>query len=77
MKKILSLFLSKKAKKVYGVEIIPQAIDNAWINAKENNVENVEFFEVVLKTKNHGENRYKLHYQINVPVITDVNALNF
>ena len=40
-------------------------------------VENVEFFEVVLKTKNHGENRYKLHYQINVPVITDVNALNF
>jgi len=40
-------------------------------------VENVEYFEVVLKTKNHGENRYKLHYQINVPVVTDVNALNF
>ena len=40
----ITLFLSKKAKKVYGVEIIPQAIDNAWINAKENKVENVEFF---------------------------------
>ncbi|MGG5460425.1 23S rRNA (uracil(1939)-C(5))-methyltransferase RlmD [Clostridium sp. B9] len=40
----ITLFLSQKAKKVYGVEIIPQAIDNAWINAKENNVENVEFF---------------------------------
>ncbi len=40
----ITLFLSKKAKKVYGVEIIPQAIDNAWINAKENNVDNVEFF---------------------------------
>ncbi|HAT4301798.1 TPA: 23S rRNA (uracil(1939)-C(5))-methyltransferase RlmD [Clostridium perfringens] len=40
----ITLFISQKAKKVYGVEIIPQAIDNAWINAKENKVENVEFF---------------------------------
>ncbi|XZJ14669.1 23S rRNA (uracil(1939)-C(5))-methyltransferase RlmD [Clostridium perfringens] len=40
----ITLFLSQKAKKVYGVEIIPQAIDNAWINSKENKVENVEFF---------------------------------
>ena len=40
----ITLFLSQKAKKVYGVEIIPQAIENANINAKENNVENVEFF---------------------------------
>ncbi|EJT6499067.1 23S rRNA (uracil(1939)-C(5))-methyltransferase RlmD [Clostridium perfringens] len=40
----ITLFLSQRAKKVYGVEIIPQAIDNAWINAKENKVENVEFF---------------------------------
>ncbi|MGV1066515.1 23S rRNA (uracil(1939)-C(5))-methyltransferase RlmD [Clostridium perfringens] len=40
----ITLFLSQKAKKVYGVEIIPQAIDNAWINARENKVENVEFF---------------------------------
>ena len=40
----ITLFLSQKAKKVYGVEIIPQAIDNAWINVKEKKVENVEFF---------------------------------
>lgn len=40
----ITLFLSQKAKKVYGVEIIPQAIENAWINAKENKVDNVEFF---------------------------------
>ncbi|MGL5245135.1 MAG: 23S rRNA (uracil(1939)-C(5))-methyltransferase RlmD [Sarcina sp.] len=40
----ITLFLSQKAKKVYGVEIIPQAIDNAKINAVENNVNNVEFF---------------------------------
>lgn len=40
----ITLFLSQKAKKVYGVEIIPQAIENANINARENNVDNVEFF---------------------------------
>ena len=40
----ITLFLSQKSKKVYGVEIIPQAIENANINAKENNVNNVEFF---------------------------------
>ena len=39
----ISLFLSKKAKKVYGVEIVAPAIENAKINAKENGVENAEF----------------------------------
>ena len=39
----ISLFLSKKAKKVYGVEIVPEAIENAKKNAKENNVNNTEF----------------------------------
>lgn len=40
----ISLFLSKKAKKVYGVEIIPEAIENAKCNAELNNVHNAEFF---------------------------------
>jgi 23S rRNA (uracil1939-C5)-methyltransferase len=35
--------LSQSAKKVYGVEIVPQAIDNAKENAVLNNVDNVEF----------------------------------
>ena len=39
----ISLFLSQKAKKVYGVEIVPEAIEDAKINAKENNVHNTEF----------------------------------
>jgi 23S rRNA (uracil1939-C5)-methyltransferase len=39
----ISLFLSKKAKKVYGVEIVEQAIENAKENAKKNGIENVEF----------------------------------
>lgn len=40
----ITLFLSQRAKKVYGVEIIEQAIENAKINAKENNISNAEFF---------------------------------
>ncbi|MGG7060032.1 23S rRNA (uracil(1939)-C(5))-methyltransferase RlmD [Clostridium tertium] len=40
----ITLFLSQKAKKVYGVEIIEPAIINARENARINNVDNVEFF---------------------------------
>ena len=40
----ISLFLAQKAKKVYGVEIIPQAIEDARNNAKINGMTNVEFF---------------------------------
>jgi len=40
----ISLFLAQKAKKVYGVEIVPQAIDDARNNAKINNIENAEFY---------------------------------
>lgn len=39
----ITLFLSKMAKKVYGIEIVKQAIENAKINAMLNKVENVEF----------------------------------
>ena len=39
----ISLFLSQKAKKVYGIEIVPEAIENANINAKENKIYNTEF----------------------------------
>lgn len=40
----ISLFLAQKAKKVYGVEIIPQAIEDARMNAKINGIENAEFY---------------------------------
>ena len=40
----ISLFLSKKAKKVYGIEIIEPAIINARENARINNVSNTEFY---------------------------------
>ncbi len=40
----ISLFLAKKAKQVYGVEIVPQAIRDAKENAGINQIENAEFF---------------------------------
>ena len=40
----ISLFLARKAEKVYGVEIVPQAIEDARRNAKINGIENAEFF---------------------------------
>ncbi|WP_236636519.1 23S rRNA (uracil(1939)-C(5))-methyltransferase RlmD [Pradoshia eiseniae] len=39
----ISLFLAKKAKKVYGVEIVPEAIEDARKNAALNEITNVEF----------------------------------
>ena len=40
----ISLFLAKWAKQVYGVEIVPQAIDDAKENARINGIANAEFF---------------------------------
>ena len=40
----ISLFLSQRAGKVYGVEIIPQAIEDARANAVRNGITNAEFF---------------------------------
>lgn len=40
----ISLFLAQKAKQVYGVEIVPQAINDAKENAKINAIDNAEFF---------------------------------
>lgn len=40
----ISLFLAQRAKQVYGVEIIEQAILDARENARQNSIENAEFF---------------------------------
>ena len=56
----ISLFLAKKAKKVYGVEIVPEAIEDAVTNAKLNGIDNAEFYvgkaEEILPEKYDKEN---------------------
>ncbi|NLY45348.1 MAG: 23S rRNA (uracil(1939)-C(5))-methyltransferase RlmD [Tissierella sp.] len=45
----ISLFVAHKAKKVYGIEIVKEAIEDAKSNAKLNNIDNAEF--IVGKTE--------------------------
>ncbi len=56
----ISLCAAKHAKKVIGVEIVPQAIDDANKNAKRNNLNNTEFYcgeaeQIVPKLIDKGE----------------------
>lgn len=46
----LSLFLSKKAKKVYGIEVVKEAVEDANENAQLNKISNVEFLEGTAET---------------------------
>jgi 23S rRNA (uracil1939-C5)-methyltransferase len=41
----ISLCMAKKARQVYGVEVVPQAIEDARENARMNQIGNVEFYE--------------------------------
>ena len=55
----ISLFLAQDAKKVMGVEIVPEAIENAKKNAEKNGVDNAEFYvgkseEVITKMYEEG-----------------------
>ena len=58
----ISLFLAQKAGRVYGVEIIPEAIEDAKQNAVRNNISNAKFYvgkaEEVLPQKFESENIY-------------------
>ncbi len=58
----IAQFVSKKAKKVIGVESVPEAIEDAKANAKRNEITNCEFFvgdmKVVFNEEfiaNHGQ----------------------
>jgi 23S rRNA (uracil1939-C5)-methyltransferase len=55
----ISLFLARSAAKVYGIEEVPQAVQDAWENARINGIANVEFItgkaeEVIPKLVDSG-----------------------
>lgn len=58
----ISLFLAQKAKMVYGVEVVPEAIEDARQNARQNGIENAAFFvgkaEEVLPEQFHKHQVY-------------------
>lgn len=41
----IGLWLAKKAKEVHGMDIVPEAIDDAWRNAEKSGIENATFIE--------------------------------
>lgn len=63
----ISLFLARNAKKVYGVEIVEPAIIDAKKNAKQNNIENVEF--ICGKSEEIIPNLYKKGIKADVIVV--------
>ena len=63
----ISLFLAQKAKKVYGIEIVEDAIKDAKRNAKINNMDNVEVY--VGKAEEVVPKMYKEGKRANVVVV--------
>ena len=63
----ISLFLAQKAKKVYGIEIVEEAIKDAKRNAEINNLNNVEFY--VGKAEEVVPRMYKEGKKANVVVV--------
>lgn len=65
----ISLFLAQQAKQVYGVEIIPQAIDDARANAELNGIKNAEFF--VGKAEEVLPEQYEKHHVYADVIVVD------
>ena len=63
----ISLFLAQKAKKVYGIEIVEEAIKDAKRNAQLNKLDNVEFY--VGKAEEIVPKLYKQGKRANVVVV--------
>lgn len=63
----ISLFLAQKAKKVYGIEIVEEAIKDAKRNAQLNKLDNVEFY--VGKAEEIVPKIYKQGKRANVVVV--------
>ncbi len=65
----IAQFVSAKAKKVIGVEAVPEAIEDAKENARNNNIDNTEFYAGDMK-KVFTEDFIKTHGHPDV-IITD------
>ncbi|RDU24584.1 23S rRNA (uracil(1939)-C(5))-methyltransferase RlmD [Anaerosacchariphilus polymeriproducens] len=65
----ISLFLAQRAKEVYGVELVPQAIEDARKNAALNGIDNVKFF--VGKAEEVLPEQYETNYVYADVIVVD------
>lgn len=63
----IALCLARWAKQVIGIEIVPQAIDNAVANAKRNQIENVRF--VCADAKDYAKTLSDARQSVDVVVV--------
>lgn len=63
----ISLSVAKKSKKVYGIEVVDAAINNAKENAKNNNIDNVTF--LLGKSENVIKDLIKNKEKIDVVIV--------
>lgn len=47
----IALCMARQAHKVIGIEIVPQAVESAWRNARRNHIDNVEFHTAAVEEK--------------------------
>lgn len=63
----IGLFAAKSARNVYGVEIVHDAIEDAKINAQENQVENIEF--LCADAKDGAKELQKRKIEVDVVIV--------
>ena len=69
----ISLKIAKRVRKVYGLEIISEAVDNARENAKLNDIKNTQFYVGnVVKTIDKIQDKIKI---IDFIILTPLEAI--
>ncbi|CAB4066833.1 unnamed protein product [Lepeophtheirus salmonis] len=79
----IGLFLSNKCRKVYGVEIVPEAVKDAIKNANTNNITNVDFRAAIfLEGRKNNEHRNLFsfirfrHIEPRFPFTLEISCIN-
>ncbi|MEA5016246.1 MAG: 23S rRNA (uracil(1939)-C(5))-methyltransferase RlmD [Candidatus Limiplasma sp.] len=47
----IALCMARQAKRVIGIEVVPQAVESAWRNARRNGLDNVDFYAAAVEDK--------------------------
>lgn len=57
----IGIFMANHVKQVYGIEIVPQAIEDAKTNAENNGIENIEFYLRSSRRNTRNNTKDRIH----------------